>query len=519
MFAQLLQSIRQVSAKAAIRLCKAFNLASCITVCLAFNSVGLSAQPELPVSQLLFEPVPIPAQGAAEGTERFNSLENMPPIISSDDIEDKTLDAATRLQISSDIEDYVEAVGKKEEEEGPYSEQLVQDLFSAGLLYQELEDHEQALDFFERSQIISRINEGLDTVAQEPMIQAKIESLMELGNIREADNAQDGLLQIYMDSYGAENEEIVPALLTLGDWNMQAFLERSNIALISRRMDVQSFMTQGLSSGSGPTEADKFFAANNESSSAPINKLFQAQNHFLSAVNILLSNQNYTHPDLLELERKLMTTSFLRTHQENIVYEPDFYLQRRTSATGTRVDTSSQDRLNSDDYDPGLKSLQRSLFYVSSNEQRTHLQVASAMLAEADWHMLFERKVVARRKYEEIYATFTENPTFGEFAGDAIYPKVPIILPTFLPAPNSREKLGISEDEEVSYFGYFDVTFSITRIGDARRIKINGQGGEVTRDMEIHLNQYLRYVLFRPLYDREGKLDTSELSLRYYVGI
>jgi hypothetical protein len=141
------------------------------------------------------------------------------------------------------------------------------------------------------------------------------------------------------------------------------------------------------------------------------------------------------------------------------------------------------------------------------------------MLAEADWHMLFQRKVVARRKYEEIYEFFTENPAFGEFAGDAIYPKVPIILPTFLPAPNSREKLGISEDDEVSYFGYFDVTFSITRAGKARRVKINGQGGEVTRDMEIHLNQYLRYILFRPLYDREGKLDTSELNLRYYVGI
>lgn len=519
MSAQLQESIRPVSVKTTIRLCKGFNLASCITVCLAFSSAGLIAQPELPVTQLLFEPVPIPAEGAAEGTERFNTLENMPPIISSDDIEDRILDDATRLQFRSDIEDYLVAIGQKEDEEGPYTEQLVQDLFSAGLLFQELKNHEQALDFFERSQIISRINEGLDTVAQVPMIQAKTESLMELGSIREADAAQNGLLQIYTDNFGAENEEMVPALLTLGDWNMKAFLERSNIALISSRMDVQSFMAQGLSTGRGPTEADKFFGTNDDSSSAPINKLFQAQNHFLSAVNILLSNQNYTHPDLLELERKLMTTSFLRTHQENIVYEPDFYLERKTSATGTRVDTSSQDLLNSGDYDPGLKSLQRSLFYVSSNEQRTHLQVASAMLAEADWHMLFQRKVVARRKYEEIYEFFTENPAFGEFAGDAIYPKVPIILPTFLPAPNSREKLGISEDDEVSYFGYFDVTFSITRAGKARRIKINGQGGEVTRDMEIHLNQYLRYILFRPLYDREGKLDTSELNLRYYVGI
>jgi hypothetical protein len=88
-----------------------------------------------------------------------------------------------------------------------------------------------------------------------------------------------------------------------------------------------------------------------------------------------------------------------------------------------------------------------------------------------------------------------------------------------LPPPNSREKLGIGEDEEVKYFGYFDVTFTVNRNGQARRVKIQDQAGEVTRNMEIRLTQYLQNVMFRPRFDREGKLDNKAYNLRYYVGI
>ena len=89
----------------------------------------------------------------------------------------------------------------------------------------------------------------------------------------------------------------------------------------------------------------------------------------------------------------------------------------------------------------------------------------------------------------------------------------------FLPAPNSREKLGIGADDEVKYFGYFDVSFSINRNGQARRVKFQGEGGEVTRNMEVRLAQYLKNVLFRPRFDRDGKLSNDEYNLRYYVGI
>ena len=121
------------------------------------------------------------------------------------------------------------------------------------------------------------------------------------------------------------------------------------------------------------------------------------------------------------------------------------------------------------------------------------------MIEEADWHMLFERKRLGREKYEEAYAFFQQYPDMEAQIVDYIYSDIPVTLPVFLPPPNSREKLGIGEDEEVKYFGYF--------------------AGEVTRNMEIRLTQYLQNVMFRPRFDREGKLDNKAYNLRYYVGI
>ena len=492
---------------------------ACVAAFLSLYCFTLGAQPELPVTRLLFEPVPIPAEGLAGTDESLTALANMPALVSSADLEEEGMDGATRQQLLADIQEYISAIGDKESEEGPYSEQLIQDLASVGLLQQQLEEHEQAIEFFERARNLSRINEGLDTLIQAPMIEGEIESLAALGRLQEADELQYGLLAIHQASYGADAEEVVTAMHALGDWNLQAFLERSNIALNIGRVNAAQYLANTNYNSVDQTANNNFTPETSDPTNTPLYKLYLAQTNYLEAINILIQNKNYTHPEILELERKFLTTAFLRTHQENIVYEPDFYLNRKTSATGTRLDTSTQDRMNSPDFDSGLSSLKRSLSYISVNEQRTSRQVAEAMIEEADWHMLFERKRLGREKYEEAYAFFQQYPDMEAQIADYIYPDVPVVLPVFLPAPNSREKLGIGADDEVKYFGYFDVSFSINRNGQARRVKFQGEGGEVTRNMEVRLAQYLKNVLFRPRFDRDGKLSNDEYNLRYYVGI
>jgi tetratricopeptide (TPR) repeat protein len=462
------------------------------------------------MSQLLFEPRPLPADSGAPDA----AFVSMSSVVAAQGGE---ADGADDDTLRASIEQYVARIGDKEATDGPYSDQLTQDLLATGQAYQQLDDHAHALEFFARAQNISRANHGIEDVDQAPIMEAIAVSHLALEQYVLADAAQDGLLDLYRRAYGDNAPEVASALHRLGEWNLDAFLDRSNIMLNINRVNMESFTgNAGYNAARRRADVGGFTEPGNPTST-PLFKLYLAQVNFQDAINTLLQTKAYGSPELLELERKLVTTLFLHTHQENIVYEPDFYLARSNRATGTRVDTSAQNLLNSEDYDAGVESLRRSLTYIVNNEQRTPDQVARAMLEAGDWELLFVRGRRAEEKYQEAYNFFTENPDVTATLDGLVYPEIPVVLPTFLPAPNSREKLEIGPDEEVQYFGYFDVSFSIGRNGKARRVKVLGQGGEVTRDMELRLGDYLKNLVFRPRY-KDGQFSGDELRLRYFIG-
>ena len=465
------------------------------------------AQPDALTAQLLFEAVPLPAEGPAP--ERvlvsFSAAEAEIPVpaAASPELSEEERDA-----ISRDIEGYIARVGNAEVEEGPYSDQLREDLFNTGLLYQKLDDHENALKLLERALAVSRINYGLEALDQVPIMEAMARSHLARDEIANADAMMEASLVLQTKAYGDNSQELVPALLKLGNWNTEAFMDRSSILLNIPRMNVQNFLR----------DPRNYITPMTDIRDTPLYKLYQARSNYLLALRTLIDARNFTHPDLLPLEHELLTNYFLFTHRENILYEPDFYLTRKKSKTASRLNQNAIELLHSESYDLGMEAHKRILAYIYNNPNATPAQLATAMLEEADWNLLYERKPQAADKYTTAYRFFEGNPELREQIMDLLYPAVPVVLPTYLPPPNSREKLGIAPDAPVSFFGYIDVSFNLTKFGKARRIRQLGTGGEITRNMEIRLNQYLRNVQFRPRY-KGTEVDTDELRLRYFIGI
>lgn len=467
----------------------------------------LQAQPDALVAKLLFEPVPLPLEGAPEA---------LPLISFSSAQADVPEPAAVRQPltveeiraIESTIADYIARVGESEAAEGPYSDQLREDLYNTGLLYQRLDDHENALLLLERTLAVSRINYGLETLDQVPIMEAMAQSYLALHKLTDADAMMEASLTLQQQVYGDAAPELVPALLKLGAWNTQAFMERSSILVNIPRMNVQNFVA----------DPKNYIPPMTDIRDSPLYKLYQARGNYLSALKSLVDARNFTHPDLLPLERELLTNFFLHMHQENILYEPDFYLNRKKTKTASRLNQNAIELMRSDNYDLGRAAHKRIIAYIYNDPAATPAQLATALLEEADWDLLFERKTNAADKYDAAYRFFQGNPELQQQVAALLYPPVPVVLPTYLPPPNSRAKLGIAPDAAVSFFGYIDVSFNLNEFGKARRIRILGTGGEVTRNMEIRLNQYLRNVLFRPRYLAET-VDTGPIRLRYYIGI
>lgn len=471
------------------------------------SSLALAAEPDMHVARLLFEPVLLidGAPAVEHQLVSFSAAEGEIPVPAA---EQPRLSLAERRQIEAEIQRYLSVIGDNEATEGPYSDQLREDLFSTARLYQQMEDHPNALRIFQRTLNVSRINNGLDSLDQVEVLHAMAESYLAQDKTLDADAMMDAAYNVQQRAFGDNTVQLVPAQRTLGDWNTRAFMERSSILVNIPRMNVQNFMT----------DPRNYIPPTTDMRSTPLFKLYQARGNYLNAIKTLVDAGDYSHPELMELERKLLTNYLLTMHRENILYEPDFYLTRKKTKTASRLNQNAIELMNSEEYDLGKEVHSRRMAYLVANEQRTVEEVATAMLEEADWHLLFERKTVAADQYNAAYQFFNENPAFPASAGHLIYPALPVILPTYLPPPNSREKLGIPPDAEVHYFGYIDVSFELTKFGKARRIKQLGKGGEITRNMEIRMNQYLRNVLFRPRY-QGTKVDTGTITLRYYVGL
>lgn len=465
------------------------------------------AQPDVLTEQLLFEAVPLPDDGAApvRALVSFSDAEARIPIPAAEQPE---LSDAEQDALRRDIAAYRARVGDAEVTEGPYSDQLREDLFNMGLMYQRLDEHEEALLVMERALAVSRINYGLEGLDQVPIMEAMAQSYLAQGKLSDADAMMEAALMLQTKAYEGDAQQLVPALLKLGKWNTDAFMERSSILVNIPRMNVQNFLQ----------DPKGFIQPLTDIRDTPLFKLYEARRNYLTALQTLIEARNFTHPYLLPLERELLTNYFLYTHRENILYEPDFYLTRRKSKTSSRLNQNSIELLNSESYDLGAEAHQRIISYIFNDPAAKPVQLATAMLEEADWDLLYERKPQAVDKYDAAYRFFDANPELGQQVQAILYPPVPVVLPTYLPPPNSREKLGIAVDADVSFFGYIDVRFSLTKFGKARGIRQIGKGGEVTRNMEIRLNQYLRKVQFRPRYTGT-EVDTGELHLRYYVGI
>ena len=465
------------------------------------------AQPDREVTQLLFEPVPLASVeiGSAITLTSFSAAESEIPVAAADlpGYTDVELD-----QMQADIKRYLVIVGDMESLEGPYSNELREDLFTTGNLYQRIEDHENALRMYERALAVSRINFGLEGLDQVPIMEAMAKSYIEQDKTTDADAMMVAAFNLQQKVYGAHSIELVDSQIKLADWDTQAFMDRSSILVNIPRMNVQNFLM----------DPKNYIQGTQDVRNTPLYKLYEARELYLNAIKTLVDARAFSHPQIMDLEHKLLTNYFLHMHRENILYEPDFYLTRKKTKTATRLNQNAIEMMNSENYDLGQEAHKRRMIYLQTNDARTSEQVATAMLEEADWDLLFERKTNAADKYNAAYQFFVDNPNFQAEANNVIYPAIPVVLPTYLPPPNSRAKLGIAPDAKVNFFGYIDVNFSITKYGKTRRVKILGTGGEVTRNMEIRMNQYLRNVLFRPRYIN-NEVDTSDISLRYYIGV
>ena len=354
----------------------------------------------------------------------------------------------------------VVAIEQAEARGGPYSAELMAPLTSLAVLHQEAGDRDLAAAVIERLLHVVRVNYGLYSLEQAPLLAQLIANAEAAGNAETAWELQDDLLTL-----ARRNPEDLRTVAIYRDVADQRLAQ-----LGVRELPLRS-VCRGNEVLPGCGESLRYTPAVNGLVFAG------AMNNWAGAISVLLRNGMYGSPELRDLEQQLIKWG------------------------NCDVARGSYRRLMTYDAASGEAWLERAATIVHAadsefvcSQTRPALKDAALELYREAYDLL-ERNGVARASIDEMFS-----------------PEVPIKLSRSLPA----EAYSMSSSPAAGSEGHIDVAFEITKHGRARNVEIVDATANVADDKRRRAVELVRAGLYRPR-AADGRIaDESRVVWRYH---
>lgn len=353
---------------------------------------------------------------------------------------------------------------------GAHSEDLIEPLTDLGLLYKERGRTALATAALEQARQVVRANYGLNALEEAPLLQEMIRTEEAVGRIESAWALEQKLLQLARRY--PRDPRTAPILHEVADKRMDVlrryesgeFPEEIVLGCYYRR---SPFLVTNCRSGERSVVVSSLRA--------------EAWRYYGDAIRVLLRNEDYSSAELRVLEMQLVESSY------------------RYGAFAV-----------------GEKSLQRLLAYDVANDEPLMAR-ARSLLRLADWntleanaaHRFFEHEATLET-YQQLHDMLVRDGVSRETIDDFFSPRLPIVLPTFLPNP-------LAPEESAGTRSYVDVSFIVTTRGNADRVRAVGRSADLSRGSERNVERFVERLTFRP-HMTNGKLaDSKPFVVRYYV--
>lgn len=441
-----------------------------------------------------------------------------------------TFAAAAVEREADDEERLLEQIQETLARNGPYSIELLEPLQSLGVLYQEGYDYALALVTLERAVQIVRINTGLHSLEQVPLVRQLIGIETVRGNDKGAWDREQKLLTLLRRHL--DDLRTVPVLREIADQQMEVLA-----AVLAGKQPPQIIL--GCFYQEFPSQADSNCHAGSRKTVVQ-GMLAEAQRNYSDAIGVMLKHGLFGSDELRDLELKVLRGVDLlraRNHDShssypvplvppvvsasrlepwrsrmapvaaladwNLPYENDESLDRNGRPNGAlrHIEMMSP-------YERGKQSLRR-LYEYGAASSSPPLRQADAMVQLADWDLLHSHNSQAVDSYAEAYAMLAKAGTAAGSLAELFSPPTPVVLPAFQPNP-------LVPDATRPATGHIDVAFEITQYGRGRDVVVR-DAANVNDDATDRLVSLIKSNRFRPRLT-DGRIATATpVVLRYYV--
>ena len=372
-----------------------------------------------------------------------------------------------QLRPSEAVDSYRERIEEMEAQQGAYGAGIDEQLLGLATALQKTGAHEEAISEFRRAMLINRVNEGLYSLSQVPMIEHMIESQIALRQWEDANDNQQYLYWLYERNYGENDPRMLPVINNLSRWHLQAYVEEKGDTLFEH--------------------------------------LISATDLYSLAVDIITQNFGSNDLRLVEALRGLKATNYyLATYKG----EPQPPVVVNTSfGGGGDMDAARRSKLDNyrmNSFSSGKNAIARIVDVYQQNPQSPPAASAKAKVELGDWYMMFNKWHSARETYGEAYQALWDNGATNQeiediFGRPAALPSLPML----------------DEDREALAESYVTVTYDVTAFGKARNIRIlNAQPGNSV-SIRSRVRNVLKRAKFRPRFENGGPVETVGIVQRF----
>ena len=377
-------------------------------------------------------------------------------------------------QRSDSIRQYGSIVSGIELDGGAWDGGLVEELASLGRLQQQQGNHAAAIETLDRAIHVNRINSGLYTLEQVPVVEQLIQSHMALGDWEQADVYNNYLFHVQQKAYGVDDPRLIPVLDRLATWNIQAFKIGYGDLL-------------GI-------------------------RLRQSQIMFNAAARMVGMHFGKADERYVNYQRNIASSAYLVARNPDLMMEigsPEYRNMQQMLAEKL----NEQRRVQPPGFRTGERALLEIAMYYEEQGDDPYALV-EAITHLADWYLMFERRRGFLENYKIAWDLLQELENNEELTERLFGNVAP--LPSFASSIQTPDAFYRNEDgSEALNFDYADLTFDVTANGLVRNVKSISEETEENQAQLSKLRITVRSMRFRPLLiDGEPQL-SKENHFRY----
>ncbi len=385
-------------------------------------------------------------------------------------LDELLIDTRPRQGESPLLTAYQREVEELEARSNTYDPQLGETLHGMANTLRMAGEYSEALEAYRRAMHIQRVNHGIYSLAQEPMIRGMIATHQQTDNLAGATRQYQQLLRIHTRSHGDNSPELLPLLDEVSDWHLRAYAQDPSPGAVFHLAASHSLLEHAIA------------IAESHGQDSDIKSIRLLRD--MVATNYYLAQHHSYYGGKTSDERFTFTT--------------------RTGPEAGPEAPSREEMLMINSYRSGRMAQERIVDKFIDDPGATPRQKAEALAELGDWHLLFGRHHSAREVYETSWRVMEEAGASRQELVD------------FFGHPRMLQP-GIEEESGSLPMQYARAVFSINRRGSARDIEILEVFPETDESLASEALNTLKSVKFRPRLEDGQVADTEQYAVKLHL--